>query len=104
MGHARALLPLDPRRQLELAQKIVDNQLSVRETESLVNEILHPAAPIGPARKKRVPDRDAARLAEELSEQLGTNVEIKTGQKGAGKLILNYSSNEHLETLLARLK
>ena len=104
MGHARALLPLDPRRQLELAQKIVDNQLSVRETESLVNEILHPAAPIGPARKKRVPDRDVARLAEELSEQLGTNVEIKTGQKGAGKLILNYSSNEHLETLLARLK
>jgi ParB family chromosome partitioning protein len=102
MDHARALLSLDNRRQHDIAQKVIAQNLSVRETEALVNLLLHPA-PISPAKPKKLMDRDVARLAEELSEKLGTNVEIKTGRKGSGKLILNYTSNEHLGTLLERL-
>ena len=45
-----------------------------------------------------------ARLEEELSERLGTTVEIRTARKGRGKLVLHYSSLEHLEQLLKRLK
>ena len=103
MGHARAMLSLDNRRQHEIAQKVIAQNLSVRETEALVHLLLHPA-PISSPKPKKLTDRDVERLAEELSEKLGTNVEIKTGRKGSGKLILNYTSNEHLGTLLERLK
>ena len=103
MGHARALLALDPRRQQEAGRKIVEENLSVREAEELVNRLLHPAPPA--ARKTaKITDRDVQRLAEEISEKLGTTVEIRTGRKGSGKLIVSYTSNEHLGNLLERLK
>ena len=102
MGHARALLALDARRQQEAAKKVVEQKLSVRETEELVNRLLHPVLP---AAKKaaKISDRDVQRLAEEISEKLGTSVEIRTGRKGSGKLIVSYTSNEHLGSLLDRL-
>ena len=103
MGHARALLALDTKRQQEAARKIVDQNLSVRETEELVNRLIHPVTPF--ARKtEKITDRDVQRLAEELSEKMGTTVEIRSGRKGSGKLILSFSSNEHLGSLLERLK
>ena len=99
MGHARALLPLDGARQIEVATRIGAKQLSVRETEALVQRLLRAA----PARRKKRSDRDLARLEEELSERLGTTVEIRAARKG-GKLVVHYSSVEHLEQLLKRLK
>ena len=42
MGHARALLPLDGRQQESVAKRVADQALSVRQTEQLVNAILHP--------------------------------------------------------------
>jgi ParB family transcriptional regulator, chromosome partitioning protein len=100
MGHARALLALDGARQIELATRIAARGLSVRETEALVQRLLR--AP-GQRRRKRS-DRDLERLAEELSERLGTTVEIRPSRKGRGKLLLHYSSLEHLDQLLKRLK
>src|SRR5207237_712988 len=47
---------------------------------------------------------DLARLEEELSERLGTTVQIRAARKGRGQLVLHYSSLEHLEQLLKRLK
>src|SRR5438874_5213356 len=82
MGHARALLPLDGARQIETATRIGAKRLSVRETEALVQRLLR--AP--PARRKKRSDRDVARLEEELSERLGTTVEIRQARKG-GKLV-----------------
>lgn len=96
MGHARALLALEGRQQESVARKVSDAALSVRQTEHLVNAILHPKA------KRRVKtDRDLARLEEELSEELGTSVEIRAGKKGAGKLVISYSSPDHLDDLLS---
>jgi ParB family chromosome partitioning protein len=103
MGHARALLALDSKRQQDAAKKVVDQKLSVRETEELVNRLLHPATPIA-QKSAKIADRDVQRLAEELSEKLGTTVEIRTGRKGSGKLIVSYTSNDHLGSLLERLK
>jgi len=57
----------------------------------------------GQRRRKRS-DRDLERLAEELSERLGTTVEIRPARKGRGKLLLHYSSLDHLDQLLKRLK
>lgn len=103
MGHARALLALDSKHQHELANKVADENLSVRDTEELVNRILHPA-PLQTKKSAKILDRDVQRLSEELSENLGTSVQIRSGRKGSGKLIINYSSNEHLGNLIERLK
>lgn len=102
MGHARALLALEGHRQVEVARRVAEENLSVRETERLVNAILNPKldTPKPAARK----DRDVQRLQEELSERLGTTVELKPGKKGTGKLVISYMSNDHLDELLQQLR
>jgi ParB family chromosome partitioning protein len=101
MGHGRALLALDVGLQVGTAKKVAAKGLSVRETEQLVNDILHPKA--RQARVKARTGRDIQRLEEEISEKLGTTVEIKSGKKGSGRLVINYMSHEHLDDLLAKL-
>ena len=100
MGHARALLALDGARQVEAANRSVARGLSVRETEALAQQWMKGDA--APARRKKV-DRDIARLEEETAGKIGTTVEIKPGRKGTGKLVLHYSSFEHLDELIAKL-
>jgi len=101
MGHARALLPLEGRRQEAVAKRVAARALSVRQTENLVNAILHPAAK---SKRRLGTDRDVARLEEELSEEIGTTIQIKPGKKGAGKLVVAYSSPDHLDDLLSRFR
>jgi ParB family chromosome partitioning protein len=101
MGHARALLALEGTRQKDLARKVDREGCSVRETEQLVQAILRPKAKSAPTRARI--DRDTARLQEEVSERLGTTVEIRAGKKGAGKLIVDYMSHAHLDELLQKL-
>ena len=100
MGHARALLALDGARQIEVGKRVAAKGLSVRDTEALVQQLLR-----GPANKlRKSTDRDLARLEEEVSERLGTTVEIRAGKKGAGRLLLHYSSLDHLDELLSKLR
>ena len=99
MGHARALLALDGARQIEAGKRVAAKGLSVRETEALVHKMLR-----GPAARRKKADRDLARLEEEISERLGTTVEIRAAKRGSGRLVLHYSSLEHLEQLLKKLK
>ena len=99
MGHARALLALDGARQIETAKRIAAQGLSVRATEALVQKLMRGAT----ARRKKG-DRDLARLEEEISERLGTTVQIRAGRKGAGKIVVHYASIEHLEQLLKKLR
>ncbi len=101
MGHARALLSLDGATQVRLAEQIVEKGLSVRETEALVQQTLHPKiAAVKPPAKV---DRDIARLEENLSEKLGTTVALKHGKTGGGKVVIDYSSLDHLDDLMQRM-
>jgi ParB family chromosome partitioning protein len=103
MGHARALLSLESAQQVLLANKIVMEQLSVREAEKLVQK--QTGEPEKEKHKKPVKlNRDTQRLQEEMSAQLGTRVEIKPGNKGAGKLIIEYANHDQLEELMGKLK
>jgi ParB family chromosome partitioning protein len=101
MGHARALLGLSGHQQESVALRVAEQGLSVRATEQLVQDILKPKLGSKP---RPLVSRDLLRFQEELCERLGTTVEIKAGKKGAGKLVISYSSNEHLDGLLARWK
>jgi ParB family chromosome partitioning protein len=100
MGHARALVALDPARQIEMGNRVAARGLSVRETEAMVGKLLRGPA----ARRKKRTDRDLVRLEEEVSERLGTTVQIAAGRKGAGKLIVHYSGLDHLDQLLKKLR
>jgi ParB family transcriptional regulator, chromosome partitioning protein len=100
MGHARALLSLDAVRQIEVGKRIAAKGMSVRDTEALVQQLLRGVTP----RTRKSADRDLARLEEEASERLGTTVEIRAGKKGTGKLLLHYSSLDHLDELLKKLR
>jgi ParB family chromosome partitioning protein len=100
MGHARALLSLDGARQIEAANRIVARRLSVRESEALAARLLR-----GPAsRRRHKTDRDLARLEEEVSERLGTTVQIRPGRKGSGMIVVRYSGLDHLDQLLKKLR
>ena len=100
MGHARALLALDGARQIEAGTRVAAKGLSVRETEALVQKLVRGPAPRPAARV----DRDVQRLEEEVSERLGTTVSIAPGRKGSGKIVVHYSSLDHLEQLLKKLR
>ncbi len=98
MGHARSLLSLGPAEQIEIGNLIAKKQLSVREAERLVQALQQ-----GGVREKKA-DRDVLRLQEEISARLGTGVTISHGKKGNGRLTIEYSSLEHLDTILGRLQ
>ena len=101
MGHARALLAVSPARQAELAHQIISRSLSVREAEQLVGRT-ETGARKAPRKLKK--DRDLQALEEELSERLGAAVSISTSRGGKGKLVINYSSLDQLDEMLARLR
>ena len=101
MGHARALLALEGRRQEDVAKRVAERGLSVRETEKAVQDILNPKTKKSSRLKS---NRDILRFEEELSEKFGTKVEVKPGKKGAGKLVISYANHEHLDDLLSKFK
>jgi len=101
MGHARALLSMpDPQNRLLLSRKIMQKELSVRQTESLVKKYGAPA--------RKVKDEDESGLflrsvEDELKSLLGTYVKI-TDRKGRGKIEISYSSLEELDRIIEMIK
>ena len=103
MGHARALLAVSKAKQVELAHRIAELGLSVREAERLVQQATAaPRARQGSAAEAL--DPDTRRLQEELSEALGAVVHLKPRAAGRGSIVIDYGSLDELEGLLARLK
>ena len=105
MGHARALLALPHAEQPEAALDVVDRALNVRATEQMVQRRLAraAAAPVQAA-VRPAPDRDVARLEEELSDHLGTPVSIKSRARGGGDLTIRYHDLDQLDGVLSRLR
>ncbi len=101
MGHARAMLSLDPAKQIEVAREVAAKQLTVRDTEKLVRRLLAPSET--KPEKNKAPGADVARLESRLAEHLGTPVRFDHGPRGAGKLVINYSSLDQLDGVLAKL-
>jgi ParB family chromosome partitioning protein len=102
MGHARALLSLDEIMQLKAAQQIIKAGMSVRQAEHLVRRLQEEQ--VNPTSKSKEKDPDVRHLEESLSEKLGTNVEIKVGSKGKGKLIIDFHGNDVLQGILEKIR
>jgi len=109
VGHARALLPLEEDMQLEVAERIMEDELSVRETEALIQTLQEeknaPAeavtTPDGKAKTARRPHIEG--IEGNLKQLLGTKVSIKE-KDDKGKIEIQYFSQEDLDRLLCLFK
>lgn len=102
MGQARALLPvMDPQQQKSLADRIVAENLSVREVERLVKNL-------GKSKPQKKPDDPALEaiyqdIETKLNQSLGMKVAISHKSKNGGRLEIQFTSNDDLEKLMSRL-
>jgi ParB family chromosome partitioning protein len=104
MGHARALLGLNNRRQqTEVATLVVQKGLSVRDTEAMVRKLLQPEKP-APAEAERPADPNVRKLEDDLAAKLGAKVAIQHGSSGKGKLVVTYNSLDELDGILAHIQ
>ena len=99
-GHARAILGLpDQDSQKELADQVIKERLSVRQTEKLVRDTARPKKAV--KEKKPNPEAEAILmdLAERLKTHLGTKVSIRPTGANGGKIEIDYYSYEDLDRL-----
>ncbi len=103
-GHGRAIISVeDPEEQFQLAQRIFDEKLSVRETEKLVKNL-------GKAsRKKTLPKSNASidavykEVSEKCKQALGTKVEVTSKGDGVGLIEIEFYNNDDLEKIINRI-
>lgn len=101
-GHAKVLLGVpDLRLQEQLAQEVVEQQLSVRALEARIQRLQKQAK--GKAKKKHPQELFIKAAAEELTQSWGTRVEIKAKGK-TGTLVMHYGSDGELDRLFEALK
>lgn len=101
-GHARAIAGIpDSKKQVEIAEYVIEKELSVREIEKLIKEL-------GSEKKKNTQKKvektpDVKRLEEDLKQIMGAKVNLS--QKGKkGRIEIEYYSREELERLIELLK
>ena len=105
-GHARALLAIEDKEvQHQTAQRIVSEQLSVRETEQMVRDLLNPEVKTSeekkPVKKQLESELTAYREAEDkLKSILGTKVIIQKKDNNKGKIEIEYYSVEDLDRII----
>lgn len=110
MGHARPLLSLSSmEEQIRVWQTVQNDQLSVRQTEDLIKQLVNPTDVSRETKKltqkgetKTNRDPNILELEDELQLSLGTKVIIKPSSAG-GKIEINYYSHEDFERLCERL-
>ncbi len=95
-GHAKVLLAAEGTRQSQLAKQVVERQLSVRQTETLVH-----AEPGSAPKKDKAPTLPEADL---IAEKWGVSVALQRGPNGKGSLKLGYQTESQLQRLLAALR
>lgn len=98
MGHARALLTLEPAQQVEASRIICAKKMTVRAAERLVQEMRS-----NKVKSRPDLDPDIKRLQIDISGKLGTRVQIKHAQDGKGQLVISYASLDQLEGVLQRI-
>ena len=103
-GHARALLAFEHAEEIEkAAQRVVSLSLSVRQTESYVQGLLHPEkAKKRDAKPEQPVDPNVREVQERLQRALGLKVHIED-HNGRGKVIIEYAKLEDFDTLLEQL-
>lgn len=102
MGHARTLINIDdPKEQIRIYYKIIDDDLSVRATEEAVRQIQaeNLKDPVRAEKKKKLND-DFAQLSAHLERIFSSKVSFRINDKGKGKIVIQFDSPGEMERIL----
>lgn len=97
-GHGRAMISLPSDKQIAMTEKIIKENLSVREVEKLVRDAKKPRRKLAPEKDKYI-----AYIEEMLTDRFSSRVNIKKN-KNKGKIEIEYTNNEDLNRILDLLK
>ena len=104
MGHARALVNIpDPNIQLDIFQKIIKDDLSVRKVEELVRRTNNARGPREVGEEPGPETGNYDELREHLSRFFESEVDFRRSNKGSGRIVIPFKSDQDLERILAVL-
>jgi len=101
-GHARAIGGLPTETQAHVVSAVIEDDLSVRQTEELVRRLREPRPAPAEASPKAAADPDVERVEEDLRRSLGTKVRLTRTRRG-GRITIEYYGDEELARLYQRL-
>ncbi len=102
MGHARTLVNIeDPKTQIEVYYRIIDDDLSVRQAEELVRSLQSEKIrdPARMERRKKL-NEDFKQLSDHLNSIFSTKVSFKINEQGKGKIVIPFNNPEEMERIL----
>lgn len=103
-GHARSLLPItDGDKQYEMAQRIFDEEMTVREIEKMVRDFVKPPKKKVPKEKSEALDLILRKYEDDIRESIGAKVSIKAKDNKRGRIEIEYYSPEELEELVKKI-
>jgi ParB family transcriptional regulator, chromosome partitioning protein len=102
MGHARTLVNIgDPRKQIKVYYKIIDDDLSVRGAEELVRSLQSENhKDTSRVEKKKKLNDDFSQLSSHLEKLFSSKVNFRINEKGRGKIVIQFDSPEEMERIL----
>ena len=102
MGHAKAIAGIDAERQVWALKRCLKKALSVRQTEELARKIAQNKSVEAATEEEEYPE-SYSRLVEQLEPYFSENISIKRGKNGGGKIVIDFSSDEEIESFIQRL-
>ena len=102
MGHARTLVNIeDPKKQIKVYYKIIDDDLSVRSAEELVRTLqTENLKDTSKVEKKKKLNEDFTQLSTHLEKLFSSKVNFRINEKGQGKIVIQFDSPEEMERIL----
>ena len=101
MGHAKAIAGIDAERQVWALKRCIKKALSVRQAEELARKLAENKS-VEVSSEEEYPE-SYSRLVEQLEPYFSENISIKRGKNGGGKIVIDFSSDEEIESFIQRL-
>lgn len=103
MGHGRAIITIeDQTTQLNVYEKIISNQMSVRQTEAYVKAIQNPKS--NPTTTNTELPKPVKKGIKEFSEYFGHKIDVKLAKNGSGKISIPFHSEEDFNRIIKLVK
>ena len=105
MGHARTLINIeDPKTQIKVFYRVIDEELSVRKTEELVRQMNRDAnKDTSKNERKQKINEDFQELSHHLSEYFEARVQFRVNENGKGKIVIPFDNTEEMERIIGIL-
>ena len=103
MGHAKAIAGIEAENQLWALKRCLKKALSVRQMEELARKMSEQAGVKGASVEEEYPE-SYSRLVEQLEPYFSQNISIKRSKNGGGKIVIDFSGDEEIESFIERLR